>query len=123
MRSGCGGASLAVPIFDSRRLVGFIGFDLVGRERLWSDDHLGVLSSTAGIISQALSRRDAEQRFGMAFDRAPLGMALHSPRHIGGRGVGVGVGGRGERWVAAVRRESWLTHLIDWSRCRRQPRG
>jgi diguanylate cyclase (GGDEF)-like protein/PAS domain S-box-containing protein len=78
------GASVAVPIFADRRLVGFIGFDLVGREQLWSDDHLGLLESTAGIISQALSRRDAEQRFGMAFDRAPLGMALHSPdgRHI-----------------------------------------
>ena len=77
-------SALAVPIFDSRRLIGFIGFDLVGREQLWSDDHLGVLSSTAGIISQALGRRDAEERFGMAFDRAPLGMALHSPdgRHI-----------------------------------------
>jgi diguanylate cyclase (GGDEF)-like protein/PAS domain S-box-containing protein len=77
-------ATVAVPIFANRRLIGFIGFDLVGREQLWSDDHLGLLSSTAGIISQALSRRDAEQRFGMAFDRAPLGMALHSPdgRHI-----------------------------------------
>ena len=72
-------AALAVPISGNSRLIGFIGFDLVGREQLWSDDHLRVLSSTAGIISQALSRRDAEQRFGMAFDRAPLGMALHSP--------------------------------------------
>ena len=78
------GATIATPIFEDRRLAGFIGFDLVGREQLWSDDHLGVLSSTAGIISQALSRRHAEQRFGMAFDRAPLGMALHNPdgRHI-----------------------------------------
>jgi diguanylate cyclase (GGDEF)-like protein/PAS domain S-box-containing protein len=75
---------LAVPIADQGRMAGFVGFDLVGPERLWSDDHIGVLSSTAGIIAQALARSDAEQRFGLAFDRAPLGMALHGPdgRHI-----------------------------------------
>ncbi len=77
-------ASLASPICDSDQLIGFISFDLVSSERLWSDDHLGVLTSAAGLISQSLSRRDAEQRFAMAFDRAPLGMALHGPdgRHV-----------------------------------------
>jgi diguanylate cyclase (GGDEF)-like protein/PAS domain S-box-containing protein len=77
-------SSLAVPVSDGERLVGFIGFELVTSERLWSDDHLAVLTSTAGIISQALARQEAEQRFGLAFDRAPLGMALHGPdgRHL-----------------------------------------
>ncbi len=77
-------ATVAVPITDGGRITGFIGFDLLAGERLWSDDHLAVLSSTAGMIAQALGRSDAEQRFGMAFDRAPLGMALHNRegRHI-----------------------------------------
>ncbi|MGZ4704778.1 MAG: PAS domain S-box protein, partial [Acidimicrobiales bacterium] len=75
---------LAVPLADEGRLIGFIGFDLVGRERIWSDDHIAVLSSAAGIISQALARSDAEQRFGLAFTNAPLGMVLSGPdgRHI-----------------------------------------
>ena len=75
---------LAVPLADEGRLIGFIGFDLVERERIWSDDHIAVLSSAAGIISQALARSDAEQRFGLAFTNAPLGMALSAPdgRHI-----------------------------------------
>ena len=53
-------------------------------ERIWSDDHIAVLSSAAGIISQALARSDAEQRFGLAFTNAPLGMVLSAPdgRHI-----------------------------------------
>ena len=75
---------LAVPLADEGRLIGFIGFDLVERERIWSDDHIAVLSSAAGIISQALARSDAEQRFGLAFTNAPLGMVLSGPdgRHI-----------------------------------------
>ena len=75
---------LAVPLADEGRLIGFIGFDLVDRERIWSDDHIAVLSSAAGIISQALARSDAEQRFGLAFTNAPLGMVLSGPdgRHI-----------------------------------------
>ena len=70
---------LAVPLADEGRLIGFIGFDLVDRERIWSDDHIAVLSSAAGIISQALARSDAEQRFGLAFTNAPLGMVLSAP--------------------------------------------
>ena len=70
---------LAVPLADEGRLIGFIGFDLVDRERIWSDDHIAVLSSAAGIISQALARSDAEQRFGLAFTNAPLGMVLSGP--------------------------------------------
>ena len=31
---------LAVPLVDQGRLVGFIGFDSINTERLWSDDHL-----------------------------------------------------------------------------------
>jgi diguanylate cyclase (GGDEF)-like protein/PAS domain S-box-containing protein len=70
---------LAVPLADEGRLIGFIGFDLVDRERLWSDDHIAVLGSAAAIISQALARTDAEQRFALAFESAPLGMVLSSP--------------------------------------------
>jgi diguanylate cyclase (GGDEF)-like protein/PAS domain S-box-containing protein len=75
---------LAVPLADEGRLIGFIGFDLVERERIWSDDHISVLTSAAGIIAQALARTDAEQRFGLAFTNAPLGMVLSGPdgRHV-----------------------------------------
>jgi diguanylate cyclase (GGDEF)-like protein/PAS domain S-box-containing protein len=73
---------LAVPITDDGRLAGFIGFDLVSAERFWSDDHIALLSATAGLISQARARSDAEQRFGLAFDRAPLGMALHNEEGV-----------------------------------------
>jgi len=72
-------SSLVVPVADELRLVGFLGLDSVTHERMWSDDHLSVLNSLAGIIAQALARSDAEQRFGLAFSHAPLGMALHLP--------------------------------------------
>jgi diguanylate cyclase (GGDEF)-like protein/PAS domain S-box-containing protein len=84
LKPGGARSVLAVPLADEGRLIGFIGFDLVTRERIWSDDHIAVLSSAAGIISQALARSDAEQRFGLAFTNAPLGMVLSGPdgRHI-----------------------------------------
>ncbi|WP_208029552.1 sensor domain-containing phosphodiesterase [Rhabdothermincola sediminis] len=77
-------SALAVPLATEGRLVGFIGFESIGTERLWSDDHLAVLSAAAGIISQALARSAAEERFVTAFTGAPLGMALHGPdgRHL-----------------------------------------
>ena len=70
---------LAAPLVDRGRLVGFIGFDSINSERLWSDDHLSLLMSAAGVVSQALARRDAEQRFALGFEAAPLGMALIGP--------------------------------------------
>ncbi len=70
---------LVAPVLQERGLIGFVAFDSVRTERMWSDDHVSVLTSLAGIVSQALSRSDAEQRFGLAFTNAPLGMALHRP--------------------------------------------
>ena len=67
---------LAVPVADGGRLVGVIGFDSVSAERMWADDNVSVLESTAGILAQALARRDVERRLTTAFDRAPLGMAV-----------------------------------------------
>jgi diguanylate cyclase (GGDEF)-like protein/PAS domain S-box-containing protein len=71
-------SALALPLADGARFLGFIGFDSITTERMWSDDHVSLLSSAAGIISQALARRSAEQRFVLAFTAAPLGMALNS---------------------------------------------
>ncbi|MEZ5208111.1 MAG: hypothetical protein R2690_14305 [Acidimicrobiales bacterium] len=51
-------------------------------ERMWSDGQITVLASLAGIVVQALARTDAERRFGLAFDAAPLGMALHAPTAV-----------------------------------------
>ena len=75
---------LVVPLADQGRLIGAIGFDSVRSERMWSDDHVAVLISAAGIIAQALARSDAEQRFGLAFVHASLGMALtgRDGRHL-----------------------------------------
>lgn len=70
---------LAAPLVDQGRLAGFIGFDSIRSERLWSDDHLSLLMSAAGVVSQALARRDAEERFALGFEAAPLGMALIGP--------------------------------------------
>jgi diguanylate cyclase (GGDEF)-like protein/PAS domain S-box-containing protein len=70
---------LVAPLVDQGRLAGFIGFDSITTERLWSDDHLSLLVSAAGVVSQALARRDAEQRFALGFEAAPLGMALIGP--------------------------------------------
>src|SRR5262249_9828546 len=72
-------SSIVVPVADELELVGFLGMDSVAAEIMWSDDHMAVLNSLAGIVSQALARSDAEQRFGLAFRHAPLGMALHGP--------------------------------------------
>jgi diguanylate cyclase (GGDEF)-like protein/PAS domain S-box-containing protein len=69
---------LAVPLLHGDELLGFIGVDAIRAERLWADDHVAVLQSLAGVVSQALVRRDAEQRFALAFEAAPLGMALLS---------------------------------------------
>ncbi|MCX7619403.1 MAG: EAL domain-containing protein [Acidimicrobiales bacterium] len=75
---------LASPLVSQGEVIGFVGFDSTRSERIWSDDHLSVLGSAANIIAQSLARSDAEQRFGLAFTRAPLGMALHASdgRHI-----------------------------------------
>ncbi len=70
---------LAAPIMQERGLLGWVAFESLHAERMWSDDHISVLTSLASIVSQALSRSDAELRFGLAFTNAPLGMALHRP--------------------------------------------
>ena len=77
-------ALLVVPMVEAQNLVGFVGLSMAESERMWSDGQITVLASLAGIVVQALARTDAERRFGLAFDRAPLGMALHAPdgRHL-----------------------------------------
>lgn len=75
---------LMVPVTDRGRLSGFLGFDCVREERLWSDDHLTLLQTTASVIGQAIARAEAEQRLALAFDHAPLGIAVLSVegRHL-----------------------------------------
>ncbi len=92
-------SSLVVPVADGFRLIGFLGLDSVANERMWSDDHLSVLNALAGIISQAMARSEAEQRFGLAFSHAPLGMALHlaDGRHLQVNRAYCDLAGRQER--------------------------
>jgi diguanylate cyclase (GGDEF)-like protein/PAS domain S-box-containing protein len=84
MDDGATLSMLAVPVADRGRLGGFLAFDSVRADRLWNDDHLALLQSTANLIGQALARRDAEERLALAFDRAPLGIAVLSVdgRHL-----------------------------------------
>jgi diguanylate cyclase (GGDEF)-like protein/PAS domain S-box-containing protein len=75
---------LAVPVADGPRLIGFLGFSTARDQRVWSDDAVSVLHTLAGLVAQAVARADAEERLGLAFDHAPLGMALHGAdgRHL-----------------------------------------
>ena len=75
---------LAVPVADGARLIGFLGFAAVRDQRVWSDDAVSVLHTLASLVAQAIARADAEERLGLAFDNAPLGMALHAAdgRHL-----------------------------------------
>lgn len=49
-----------VPMVHRGRIVGLIGFDTIGRQRVWADDAISLLRIVGGIIAMALRRREAE---------------------------------------------------------------
>jgi diguanylate cyclase (GGDEF)-like protein/PAS domain S-box-containing protein len=51
---------IMVPVLDGERLVGFVGFDAVGRKRDWSDEGR-LLRVFADILSSAMARRRADE--------------------------------------------------------------
>ncbi|MEX0650788.1 MAG: GAF domain-containing protein, partial [Actinomycetota bacterium] len=50
---------IAVPLLSSGRLVGFLGFDAVRRQRTWSDGARMLLRAVADVICGGLMRREA----------------------------------------------------------------
>ncbi len=51
---------ITVPLFDGERCLGFVGFDVVGRRREWTDDELALLSVLAELFTNAQVRRERE---------------------------------------------------------------
>ncbi|MFO7634481.1 MAG: PAS domain S-box protein [Caldilinea sp.] len=52
---------LCIPLFSRRGVLGFMGFDSVRRERLWSEEDITLLKLADESISSALERWRAEQ--------------------------------------------------------------
>lgn len=48
---------LIVPMIAEYKLIGFIGFDAVHRQREWSEDNIVILESVASIITKGLQRK------------------------------------------------------------------
>ena len=74
---------LVLPLNVKGKLAGFIGFDNVLKTREWSDIDLALLRTSSEIIGTTLERKQAEEalreneeRFRLAFEEAPNGMAL-----------------------------------------------
>ena len=66
---------LVVPVSGERRLEGFIGFDAVSREQLWSEDDMWSLLTLARIAAAVIARtrvegelKRSEQRYRQLFD-------------------------------------------------------
>ncbi|MEX0732512.1 MAG: sensor domain-containing phosphodiesterase [Aquisalimonadaceae bacterium] len=56
------GSMVAIPIIYSGGLRGFVGFDLIRRERLWSSEQIHLLRTAGEIFASALQRRQSEER-------------------------------------------------------------
>ncbi len=55
-------SALAVPLADQGRVIGFIGFEAVGRDWTFNASHALTLRSAAGILGQAFAKQAAEAR-------------------------------------------------------------
>jgi PAS domain S-box-containing protein len=64
-RSACEADStqsiLLLPMLTDQRLIGFIGFDSVVRQKVWSDDDVAVLDICTEVLASALLRVEAEK--------------------------------------------------------------
>ena len=66
------GSTIAVPLADQGRVIGFMGFEAVNREFAFAAGHLITLRSAAAIVSQALARQGAERRLAHQARHDPL---------------------------------------------------
>ena len=48
---------VAVPMLNGRQLIGFIGFDSVRRERIWTQDEIALLHIVSNIFASVLERK------------------------------------------------------------------
>jgi PAS domain S-box-containing protein len=60
---------LVVPIVWSNGVEGFVGFDSVAAERVWSDEEQSTLETLANLLSQALKRKESEDALVSAHDQ------------------------------------------------------
>lgn len=56
------GSMVAIPLVYSGGLRGFVGFDLIRRERLWRSEQIHLLRTAGEIFASALQRRQSEER-------------------------------------------------------------
>ncbi|MFH0880576.1 MAG: CHASE4 domain-containing protein, partial [Lentisphaerota bacterium] len=60
---------LAVPIQSEGSLMGFLGFDMVREKKTWLEEDISLLNMMAGILSNALRRREIDQDLMMSAER------------------------------------------------------
>ncbi|TVQ40872.1 MAG: EAL domain-containing protein [Wenzhouxiangella sp.] len=61
---------IRLPMFDEQaRLLGFMGFDLLRRERRWPDEQVSLLQVVADILAGALRRRDTVRALALSESR------------------------------------------------------
>jgi diguanylate cyclase (GGDEF)-like protein/PAS domain S-box-containing protein len=65
-------ATLAVPLADQGRVIGFMGFEAALSEWRFSVNHVMTLRSAAGILAQAFAKREAEVRLAFQAGHDPL---------------------------------------------------
>ncbi|MGZ4707506.1 MAG: sensor domain-containing protein [Acidimicrobiales bacterium] len=63
---------LAVPLSDQGELIGFLGFEAVGREWTFDSGHINTLRSAAGILGQAFARSAVEAQLAYQSRHDPL---------------------------------------------------
>jgi PAS domain S-box-containing protein len=61
---------VAVPVINSGKLIGFLGFDSVRQEKLWATEDVVLLQTFGGILSNALERKRGEEALRDAKDQA-----------------------------------------------------
>lgn len=54
-------AILALPVIVNSKLVGMLGFEMVGQSRRWAEDHTALLLTVVEILGRAIERRIAER--------------------------------------------------------------
>lgn len=67
-------AFISVPIRVGSRVTGLVGFEMHGRDRVWTDDEQRLLLLAADMFGQALDRGVASDRIAFHINNTPLGV-------------------------------------------------